>query len=502
MFIRQKRNISGKVSVQIIDKSSGRYKVVHTLGCTSSKIEIQELLIKARQWMVDHCGQINFDFDGEKLNAEKLLDSITAHKQVGLELTIGKVFDSIGFGVIEDEIFKWLVLYRLIYPKSKLKTTEYLHRYHGIDYDENQIYRYLDKLNTEQKEIVQQISFEHTKQILDGEISIVFYDVTTIYFEIEKEDELRRTGFSKEGKHQNPQIVLGLLVASNGYPLAYEIFNGSQFEGHTMLPVLESFKRKYQLERLVVVADSGLLSKPNVKLLKEQNYEFIIGARIKAESSSIKKKILDLRLSNLETAIIKKEDLKLIVSYSEKRAKKDCHNRERGIARLEKQITTGKLKKAHINNKGYNKYLKIDNEIMVHIDYNKFYEDAKWDGLKGYLTNSPLKTNAIIENYSHLWQIETAFRVSKTDLKVRPIYHRLQKRIEAHICLNFVAYKVYKELERILKQKKSALTPTKVIEIAANLFEIEVKLPGSKESIKKKLILTEEHREIANLFDF
>ena len=154
MFIRQKRNISGKVSVQIIDKSSGRYKVVHTLGCTSSKIEIQELLIKARQWMVDHCGQINFDFDGEKLNAEKLLDSITAHKQVGLELTIGKVFDSIGFGVNEDEIFKWLVLYRLIYPKSKLKTTEYLHRYHGIDYDENQIYRYLDKLNTEQKEIV------------------------------------------------------------------------------------------------------------------------------------------------------------------------------------------------------------------------------------------------------------------------------------------------------------------------------------------------------------
>lgn len=502
MFIRQKKNKSGKVSVQIIDKSYGSYKVVKTLGCSTSEIEIKELLVKARQWMIDHGGQINIDFEGEKLNAEKLLDSISAHKQVGLELTLGKIFDSIGFGIIQDELFKWLVLYRLIYPKSKLKTTEYLYRYRGIKYDVNQVYRYLDKLNTEHKALVQQVSFEHTKQILGGEINIIFYDVTTIYFEIEKEDELRRTGFSKDGKHQNPQIVLGLLVATNGYPLAYEIFNGSQFEGHTMLPVLDSFKRKYQLERLVVVADSGLLSKPNVTLLKENNYEFIIGARIKAESTSIKKKILDLHLSNLQTAIIKKDDLKLIVSYSQKRAKKDAHNRERGITRLEKQIKNNKLSKSNINNKGYNKYLKIENEIKVHIDYEKFHEDAKWDGLKGYLTNSQLKAEAIIENYTQLWQIETAFRVSKTDLKVRPIYHRLQKRIEAHICLNFVAYKVYKEMERVLKQKKSSLSPNKVIEIATNLFEIELKLPGSQESIKKKLILTEEHKKVAHLFNF
>ena len=502
MFIRKKKNKSGKTSIQIIDKSRGTYKVAHSVGCASTAEELQVLVHQAQQWLIDHSGQMPIDFDKEQLSAEKILDSISSHRLVGLDLTIGKIFNSIGFDAIKDELFRWLVLYRLIYPKSKLKTTEYLYRYHGVNYDENQIYRYLDKLNKTQKEAIQQISFKHTQQVLNNQISVVFYDVTTVYFEIEKEDELRKTGFSKEGKHQNPQIVLGMLVSIGGYPLAYEIFNGSQFEGQTILPVIEAFKQKYQLERLVVVADSGLLSKSNIELLKEKKYEFIIGARIKSLSQPIKNKILALKLHAQETALIDKDDLKLIISYSEKRAQKDAYNRERGLKRLEKHIKKGKLNKTNINNKGYNKYLRIENEIKVSIDYLKYEEDAKWDGLKGYLTNSRLTTKKIIENYNQLWQIEKAFRVAKTDLKVRPIYHRLQKRIEAHICLNFVAYKVYKELERWLTEKKVGLSATQIIEMAANLFEIEIMLPESKQIIRKKLILTEEHRTLAKIFNF
>lgn len=301
------------------------------------------------------------------------------------------------------------------------------------------MYRYLDKLHNKQKELVQQISFKHTLGLLNNNVGVVFYDVTTLYFEIDEEDELRKTGFSKEGKHQSPQIVLGLLVSKNGYPLAYEIFEGNKFEGHTMLPVIETFKSKYNLTQLIIIADSGLLSNANVNQLRARNYEFILGARIKNESRVVQEKILSLKLSNGESAIIKKDGLKLIISYSEDRAKKDRYNREKGLRKLEKQIKRGRLTKANINNRGYNKFLKLEGEITVIMDKEKVIEDSRWDGLKGYLTNANLTKDQIIENYQHLWQIEKAFRISKTELKIRPIYHRLQRRIEAHICLSFKA---------------------------------------------------------------
>jgi len=299
--------------------------------------------------------------------------------------------------------------------------------------------------------------------------------VTTLYFEIDDEDDLRKTGFSKDGKHQHPQLVLGLLVSIDGYPLAYEIFEGNKFGGHTMLPVIEAFKAKYHLVKLVIIADSGLLSHDNINDLQEKGYEFILGARIKAEKKSVKSKILSLNLKNGESQIIVKENnLKLVVSYSESRAKKDRANRERGLKKLEKQIKSGRLTKSNINNRGYNKYLKLEDEIQISIDQEKLSQDQQWDGLKGYLTNTQLSKEETIENYRHLWKIEKAFRISKHDLKLRPFYHRLKRRIEAHICIAFVAYKVYKELERQLKEKNSDLSPEKAIEIAKTIYSIKM----------------------------
>ena len=431
-----------------------------------------------------------------------MLNNITSHKLAGIDLVLGRIFDEIGFNQIEDPLFKDLVLYRLVYPKSKLKTTEYLYRYEQKEYSEDEIYRYLDKLNDTQKESVQNISYKHTKSILGGDVNIVFYDVTTVYFEIDKEDELRKTGFSKEGKHQNPQIVLGLLVSKNGYPLAYDIFEGNQFEGYTMLPIIDSFRSKYDLKQLVVVADSGLLSAKNIEELQSKNYEFILGARIKNESKAIQEKILSMNLKSGESKIIKKGDLKLMITYSDIRARKDKYNREKGLRKLEKRVRTGKLTKTNINNRGYNKYLKFEGEIKVIIDKEKFEQDEKWDGLKGYLTNAKMRTETILENYNHLWRIEKAFRISKTDLKIRPIFHRKQKRIEAHICLNFVAYKVYKELERQLKEKKSELSPEKVIEILQSIYQIEILTPMTKQIIKKTILLNYEHNQLNELFDF
>ena len=502
MFIRQKRNKSGVISIQIIDKSSGKYKLYKTVGSSSDPIEISNLLARAKNVLQQITGTQELDFADTTKQIENVLNNITSHKLAGIQLVLGKIFDEIGFDKLDDKLFKDLVLYRLVYPKSKLKTTEYLYRYEQKSYSQDDIYRYMDKLYNSKKEQVQTISFQHTLKVLGGRISVVFYDVTTLYFEIDNEDSLRKTGFSKEGKHQNPQIVLGLLVGKEGYPLAYDVFEGNKFEGHTMLPVINTFKSKYNLEQLVIVADSGLLSNQNIIDLQKGFYEFILGARIKNETKNIIKKIHALKLKNGQSEVLQKGDLKLIITYSDKRAKKDKHNREKGLKRLEKRIKSGKLTKANINNRGYNKYLKLDGEVTVVVDQNKFKADAKWDGLKGYITNAKLSKEEILENYSHLWKIEKAFRIAKTDLKIRPIFHRKQKRIEAHICLTFTAYKIYKELERQLKIKKSNLSAEKVIEILQSIYQIEVNNPNNQQKIKKVILLSKEHKLLSKIFDF
>jgi transposase len=501
MFIRQKKNKSGVISIQVIDKSNGKYKLLKTIGSSSDKIKINQFLIDAEAWIKKHQGLIEIDFSQTDVLLEQLVGSIQQIKIVGIDLLLGKIFTDIGFTAIKDDLFKKLVLSRLCYPVSKLKTVDYLRRYEGFETNETAIYRYLDKLNTSHKRIVQNISYQHTLKVLNNSLQLVFYDVTTLYFEIEQEDDLRKTGFSKDGKHQQPQIVLGLLVSTGGYPLAYEIYNGKKYEGDTMMPVLNLFKRKYKLQNLVVVADAGLLSNKNIESLQNNGYQYILGARIKNEGKAIAKQIQSLKLENGASATIQKDNnAKLIISYSLARAKKDNANREKGIAKLEKQIKTGNLTKAQINNKGYNKFLKMDGEIKIVVDKIKITTDKKWDGLKGFITNTTLSKEAVIENYGHLWQIEKAFRVAKTDLKIRPIYHYVQQRIEAHICLAFVAYKIYKELERQLKEKKTDISPEKAIEIAKTIYSIKAIKPNSKETFEKTLLLNDEQRNLMNIF--
>lgn len=477
--------------------------MIKTVGSSSDPKLVDKYTEEGKLWINNKLGQREIDFTQEKDFTERVLNNIEHITVAGTTKLLGDIFDEIGFDAISDDLFKQLVIARLCFPSSKLKTTDFLSKYQFLSVGVQQIYRYLDKLHSTQKELIQDISYEHSLKVLNDDISVVFYDVTTLYFEIDNEDEIRKTGFSKEGKHQNPQILLGLLVSIDGYPLAYEIFEGNKYEGHTMLPVINRFKERYSIDQLIIVADSGLLTKKNIEELCDKEYEFILGARIKNESSSIKEQILKFDYTNKKEYLIEKEDeIRLLVTYSEKRAKKDEYNRHKGLLKLEKKIRTGKLTKSNINNRGYNKYLKMDGEINLSIDMNKFQEDAKWDGLKGYLTNTQLSIKEIIENYAHLWKIEKAFRISKHDLKIRPIFHRVQRRIEAHICISFVAYKIYKELERQLHIKESDLSPEKAIEIAKNIYSIKVKTPNQKHEVSKLILLTEEQKTLAQLFNF
>jgi transposase len=438
----------------------------------------------------------------EKSVVSNLLSKVENILLNGTQLILNPIYENIGFSNVNDDILKHLVVSRICQPRSKVATVDYLKSYFDEDIDLNKIYRYLDKLSDTQKDSIQKISVEHTRKVLGGKIGVVFYDVTTLYFESDFSDDLRKTGFSKDGKHSQAQVVLGLPVSDGGYPLAYAIHEGNKYEGHTMLPVVKDFVKKFDLKDFVVVADSGLMNEENITELEKNGYKYIVGARIKSENRAVTNWILSQnKADGAFYEYQKTEHRKLILGYSEIRAKKDAFNREKGIKRLEKEYKTGKITKDKINRRGYNKFLEISDSIDVKIAYNKIEDDEKWDGLKGYITNTNLWAEEIYKQYSELCQVERAFRVTKGVLELRPMFHFTKKRIEAHVCICFVAYKVYKELERIIKQKGINMSVDKVLDIAKTITTIKVKLRESNETLTKTMLLTKKHRSIAGLFE-
>jgi len=510
MFVRKKPNPSGVISVQIIKKDSRRInRVIKTIGSSSNPRKVEALYKVGQEFIRSQDKQLSLfpliehhEKAQLELNASKdVLENVDSVLLNGIKLLIEPVYDEIGFGQINDPILRQLVIARLSQPCSKAGTVSYLKSHFDEDVDLSKVYRYLDKLYNTQQEVVQRISVEHTLKILGGNIGLIFYDVTTLYFECHDGDNLRNVGYSKDGK-LTPQIVLGLLVSENGYPLSYSVFNGAQYEGYTMFPMVEAFVSKFQLQDFIVVADAGLMSNANIKLLEKQGYKYIIGARIKNESSETKSWILSLNKRDktfYET--VKQNNSRLIVSYSDKRAFNDAKNRAKGVRRLTKAYSSGKLTKENINKRGYNKFLTISDDVIVSINQKLVDEDRRWDGLKGYLTNTDLPAEEVYKQYHRLWVIEKAFRVTKGTLEMRPIFHFTQARIEAHICICFMAYKVYKELERLSVKAGIPLSVDRVIAIAKTIVTIRIKLPLNKTTVSKTLFLTKQHKLIQSLFN-
>jgi len=472
MFIRQKKNRSGSISVQIIQKIGRINKVVRTIGCSSNQEALDNLQQQAEYEIERFFGPTLFDPIPTKDLKNVTNDCI---RVIGPDVVFGELYNRIGFDAIREPLLKTMAISRLTNPGSKLKLSEYLNVTGRDSLSVYSIYRFLDKISDKYKPQIEQLSFSYTKRILSGDIGIVFYDMTTIYFESSQPDEFRIPGFSKEGKHHLPQIYLGLLVGRNGYPIGYDIFEGNIYEGHTLIPILERFENQFSIAHPIVVADAGLLSKSNIEELKKRKYKFILGARVKNESNKVIKFIEERNWENGEMLEYKKSDgSRLIIEYTESRAKKDEFNRTRGIKKLEKQINAGKLTKSNLNNRGYNKYLKMDGDISISIDYQKYENDKKWDGIKGYITNTDLKKEVVVSRYRELWQIEKVFRISKTDLQIRPIYHRRRNRIESHICISFMSYLMYKELERLLVASNLKISVEKAIEQINKIYEIVI----------------------------
>lgn len=503
MFVRRKPNKSGSFSIQVVDKVRGHYKLIKSFGSSKSEEDLSAMEKDAADFIATYGGQTVIDFEQsrreeEMEDAEKFFDSIVDIRQDGVRLILEPIYNAMGFNALGDETLKFLSIARICQPKSKVATVEYLKRYFDEDVNLNRIYRYMDTLYNTRREQIQQISVEHTRQLLGGRIGILFYDVTTLYFETAREDELRSTGFSKDGKTAESQIVLGLLVSRDGYPLSYNIFNGGQYEGRTMIPIIDDFVQRFSLTDFIVVADAGLLSRKNITLLKQAGYKFILGGRIKKESKTVQDWVLSLEKNphNLNETVINGDE-RIIVSYSEQRAAKDRRNRDKGIQRLRKAYSSGKINKKNVNQRGYNKFLVIENDVMVSIDEDKIAADARWDGLKSYITNTDLPASEIIGQYHGLWVVERAFRITKGTLEARPIFHFTERRIEAHICICFVAYKLYKELERLLRLLGIGLSVDKVLDIAKTISTVTVQLPDG--TIVSKTLLTRSEQKMLHV---
>ena len=514
MYLRSKTNRSGTTTIVVVEKKDGKQVYVKSIGTSSDPKEIACLTEQGERYIEEE-GKKRFpelDFDSARERAaeadleatEDFLSRIENVYHDAPKRILDRVFDAVGFHAVGDDIFRSLVIARLSFPSSKRATVEYLKSCFDEDYDLHRVYRYLDSLNDTRREEIQAVSVRHTMEVYKGKIGVLFYDVTTLYFDSDKPDKLRKPGYSKDGKHSNPQIVLGLLVSGDGCPLAYAIHEGSKYEGHTMLPVVTDFVEKYKLEDFVVVADSGMMSDSNVSDLEEKGYKYIIGARIRNMSEETKGWILsrEKRQDEIRELVLDKDRHKrLLVSYSEERAALDARNREKGVAKLRKKYATGTVTKSKITQRGYNRFLKVTggDKITVTVDDGMVAADAKWDGLKGYISNATLTPSAIVNAYHQLYNVEQSFRISKSKLEIRPIFRFNGDRIKAHISICFVALKVYRELDRLLKRNSVKMSVDTVLNIAKTIPTITVKM--SEGTLTKTLFLTKRQQTIKPLFE-
>ncbi len=500
MFVRVKTspNSVGK-SVQIVQsvRKADRVtqKIVRHVGMAYCQDELKKLksLAESIKLKLEAGGQeflfkpeeiVKLGDSGKKYKDSDYIVNVKNLKEEqrlvsGIHDVYGKLFLDLGYDKVIKrpsrnkatvDIFKNIVLARVVNPVSKMATVDMLEEDFGATLDLDRVYRMMDSLDEPAIERLKKITYQNSLNLLGTKVDVIFYDATTVYFESFTEDELKKNGFSKDHKHNQPQVLLALMVTTDGLPVDYEIFPGDVYEGHTLIPALTKIRKKYDIEKIVFVADSAMLSYDNIKRLEdleERNLSYIVGARLKNMESILKEKILDGRnyrkvKKGYSIAEIPNGDRKVIVSYSESRARKDAADRKKAIAKLMAKLDRSKSPKSYLSNHGYRKYLKVEGKSKLSLDEEKIVSDAKWDGLHGVVTNSDLSPATVLSKYNDLWNVEAAFRVTKHDLAVRPVFHWKPRRIKAYIGICFAAYALVKHLEYRVRLQYKKLSIEKI----------------------------------------
>lgn len=508
MFVRIKKSSSRKTAVQLVegyrDPGTGRVKqrVVRHIGYGGTKEEVEHLKelgehIKAELSDIIQPGlfppnmMAELAIGSKKNKASQSKDykvddmrklRTQSRIMTGIHEVYGQQFDKLGFNKIlshpsrkahSQHILREMVLARIANPDSKRGSVRFLSEQCGIRLNLDSVYKAMDYLDDQAIERIQNQTRLSTERLFPEKLDVLFYDATTLYFESFTEDELRSKGFSKDHKSQEVQILLSIFVTRHGLPVGYDIFPGSTYEGHTLLQALDGLKERFSINRVVFVADSGMLQKENLRLLSSAGYQYIVGARLKTMKVALKESILseqgytflyDEDQERVKGKVIELDDgEKLIVTHSTKRSRKDAHDRKVALKKIEKRLKRGRSVKSLLSNSLHKKYLSVQGSGHVDLHQEKIEQASRWDGLHGLITNiDDVDIRQVTDQYRGLWQVEDTFRVAKHDLKIRPIYHWTERRIRAHIAICFMALVCVRHIEYRLMLANHKMSPKRI----------------------------------------
>lgn len=441
LSIRTVRTASGATAVQVVRYTGHRTQIIAHMGSAHTSEELTVLRRSAERYVSEHTTQLSLFPQQPKT---KLLH--VDHTQ-SLGVTHHFARDVLhacarACGLSLKPIFLDLVVMRILEPSSKLRALELINRYFGIRYSTHMYHIF--KQFSQHKEVIERAALSCATTALQEPLFLVLYDVTTLYFETFQTDELRTHGFSKDDKSKQPQIVIGLLVTRSGFPLAHEVFPGKTFEGHTMLPILEEFTQKHRVEAPIVVADAAMLSQKNLRELEQRGMRYIVGARLANTPPDLIARV-STALDRKDKAVIRVSSKhgEVVCSFSLVRYRKDRREMERQIERAKHLVDR--------NEAGTRaKFVKKAGKGAVAIDEALIAKTELLLGIKGYCTNvaeKDLPNDKVIACYHDLWNVEHSFRMSKSDLEARPIFHRKEEAIRAHVLLCFVTLMMGKYLE-------------------------------------------------------
>ncbi|HRS98051.1 MAG TPA: IS1634 family transposase [Smithella sp.] len=480
MFVRIKPKPNGKKSIQIVesyrraDKVS--QKIVRHVGQAATDREVEEMTRLAQSIIAEmeeekqptlpffdplkvlkakHQSKASSDTVkiGDLREEQRMIDGIgDVFGKLYKDLKLGTLISGTHKDAQWNDILESCVLARIANPVSKRRSASLLEEDYGIKIPLEKIYRVMDHVSDREADIKQHIA-QTTLSLFQEHVDVLFFDVTTLYFESITTDELREFGFSKDCKFKEVQIVLALVTTSKGLPITYRLFPGNTYEGGTLVEMVKDLQTQYAIDNILLVADRAMFNEENLFQMESLGVQYIVAAKLKTLPRDLKSDILH---ADYHAAVIENElhwlkefehkSRRLIVGYSARRAKKDAADRQRLVDRLMKKVKGDKIQvKDLISNYGSKKYIRVENSSAT-IHQEKIEADAKWDGLHGVITNVTDKTpSELLSKYRELWQIEEAFRINKHDLKMRPIFHWTENRIKAHIAICFLAFTLAKQ---------------------------------------------------------
>lgn len=370
----------------------------------------------------------------------------------------GILFDQMYGGIFKQKLLnnrlRDLVLTRMVYPYSKHRLQQKFSKFakeHSLD----AIYRLMDKvfLNIDK---IKQVTFNKTRSLFPQQIDLLFFDVTTLYFESTNTDELRNFGYSKDHRFNTTQVVLALATNQDGLPVGYELFSGNAAEVKTLMAAITSWEKLFKIESVCFIGDRAMFSKANIELFKSHGYSYIIAAKLKSLPDKLKQEILLEKnykptvLNNNLTWIgeFSYQKQRLVVSYKTKRALKDQKDRQKLLDKVKKVMGVKGNPNKLITNSGVKKFISTDKNSIAFLDNDKINDAAQWDGLHGVITNiSDIDSKVLIARYARLWVIEESFRINKHQLQMRPIFHWKPERICAHVAICYMAFSILRHLQ-------------------------------------------------------